>query len=155
VVNQLAREYNVPPAELPERLRALQERAREAPKGPSAALPDPAQVLDRAERRDGTLLVLDSVDGADATVLRDFGDELRKRASSAAVVLGSVYDGKLNVVVMLTPDLVARGLHAGKLAKQIGDAMGAGGGGRPDVATAGGDPSRLDAGLAKARELLS
>jgi len=159
VIDQLAREYNVPPAELPERLRALQERAREMPRASSAALPDPAQMLERAEsfrgKDDGTLLILDSVDGADATALRDFGDELRRRADSAAVVLGSVYDGKLNVVVMLTPDLVQRGLHAGKLAKEIGGAMGAGGGGRADVATAGGDPSRLAAGLAKARELLA
>jgi len=154
VVEQLAREYNVPPAELPERLRALQERAREQPKVASAALPDPKEVLERAEHRDGTLLILDRVDGADANALRDFGDELRGRVESAAVVLGSVYDGKLNVVVMLTADLVQRGLHAGKLAKEIGGAMGAGGGGRPDVATAGGDPSRLDEGLAKARELL-
>ena len=56
---------------------------------------------------------------------------------------------------MLTPDRVDAGLHAGKLAKQLGKEMGAGGGGRADVATAGGrEASSLDAALSKARELL-
>jgi alanyl-tRNA synthetase len=154
LVEQLSREYNAPLADLPDRLRALQERAREQPKQ-TAALPDPAQILERAEKRDGALLIVEKVDGADATALRDFGDQLRQRAKSAAVVLGSVLEGKLNVIVMLTPDLVEGGMHAGKIAKDVGKAMGAGGGGRPDVATAGGDPERLDAGLAAARDLLT
>jgi alanyl-tRNA synthetase len=156
LVEQLSREYNVSPEQLPERLRALSAsggRARELPK-PAANLPDPADVLARAEQRDGTLFVIDWLDSVDATALRDFGDELRRRATSAAIVLGSDFEGKANVAVMLTDDLVKRGLHAGKLAKEIGGAMGAGGGGRADVATAGGDPARRDAGLAKARELL-
>jgi alanyl-tRNA synthetase len=76
--------------------------------------------------------------------------------TSAAIVLGSVVDGTPNIVVMLTPDRVEAGLHAGKLAQQLGKIMGAGGGGRPDIATAGGkDASQLDAALEKARELLT
>ncbi len=56
---------------------------------------------------------------------------------------------------MLTPDQVEAGYHAGKLAKALGQEMGAGGGGRPDVATAGGrEPESLDAALAKAKDLL-
>jgi alanyl-tRNA synthetase len=71
-------------------------------------------------------------------------------------VLGSVLDGQPNIIVMLTDDRVKAGLHAGKLAQQLGKVMGAGGGGRADIATAGGkDASRLDAALAKARELLA
>ncbi|MGB2695514.1 MAG: alanine--tRNA ligase [Dehalococcoidia bacterium] len=155
VVDELSREYNVPPAELPERLRALRERAEQRQTTPTTALPDPSDVLARAEQRDGTLLIIDKLDGVDATVLREFGDALRSKAQSAAVVLGSVHDGKPSLLVMLTPDLVQSGLDAAKLAKQLGKEMGAGGGGRPDVATAGGrDPERLDAALAKARELL-
>ncbi len=154
VIEQLSREYNVPPTELPDRIRAIEERAREQPRQ-TVAFPDPGELLDRAEKRDGALLIVDRVDRADPAALRDFGDELRRRAKSAAVVLGSVLEGKLNVVVMLTPDLVEGGLHAGKIAKGIGKAMGAGGGGRPDVATAGGDPNRLEDGLAAARELLT
>jgi alanyl-tRNA synthetase len=157
LVERLSREYNAPPEQLAERLRALSAsggQAAQTPRRPAVALPDPAAVLERAEQRNGTYLVIDWLDGADATTLRDFGDELRRRATSAAIVLGSDAEGKANVAVMLTDDLVQRGLHAGKLAKQIGAAMGAGGGGRPDVATAGGDAAHRDAGLAKARELL-
>jgi alanyl-tRNA synthetase len=157
VVEQLSHEYNVPPAELPGRIRALQERAKESQKeAASAALPDPGDVLARAEKRNGALVVIDRLDSIDPNALREFGDVLRKKAKSAAIVLGSVLEGQPNIVVMLTPDQVAGGLHAGKLAQQLGKEMGAGGGGRPDVATAGGkDASRLDAALAKARELLS
>jgi alanyl-tRNA synthetase len=156
VVDQLSHEYNVPAPELPERIRALQERARDQQKeAAAAALPDPADVLSRAETRNGTLVVIDRLDSVDATALREFGDQLRQKAKSAAIVLGSVVDGQPNIVVMLTGDQVKAGRHAGKIAQQLGKEMGAGGGGRPDVATAGGkDASRLDAALAKARELL-
>jgi alanyl-tRNA synthetase len=140
VVDELSREYNAPLTELPDRLRALQERAREQPKRAASDLPDPKELLERAEQRNGSYIVVDWLESADAASLRDFGDALRREAKSAAVVLGSVFDEKLSVIVMLTPDLVSKGLHAGKIAKEIGKAMGAGGGGRPDVATAGGDP---------------
>ena len=154
VVERLSREINVPAAELPERISALRERAREQPAVAAANLPKPSEVLAKAEKRNGTAIIIDRVDEADATALREFGDNLRRLTKSAAIVLGSVFDDKLNVIVMLTPDLVEGGLHAGKLAKQIGKEMGAGGGGRPDVATAGGDPARVDAGLALAKSLL-
>jgi alanyl-tRNA synthetase len=156
VVDQLSHEYNVPVAELPDRIRALQERTRDQQKeAASAALPDPADVLSRAETRNGTLFVVDRLDSVDAAALREFGDRLRKLAKSAAIVLGSVVEGQPNIVVMLTDDRVKAGLHAGKLAQQLGKEMGGGGGGRPDVATAGGEPDRIDAALAKARELLA
>jgi alanyl-tRNA synthetase len=157
IIDQLAHEYNVPAAELPERIHALQERAKESKKeAASAALPDPSEVLSRAEQRNGTTVVIDRLESADANALREFGDVLRQKAKSAAIALGSVVDGTPNIVVMLTPDQVEAGLHAGKVAQQLGKMMGAGGGGRPDVATAGGkDASQLDAALAKARELLT
>ncbi|MCH7718583.1 MAG: alanine--tRNA ligase [Chloroflexi bacterium] len=155
VVEELSREYNATLAELPERLRALQERARERPEPASSNLPDPSEVIERAEESNGTLLIVDQVDAADATALREFGDELRGRSSSAAVVLGSILDDKPSIVIMLTDDLVQNGLHAGNLAQRLGEEMGAGGGGRPDVATAGGrDPEQLDAALALAKSLL-
>jgi alanyl-tRNA synthetase len=156
VIDQLSHDYNVPPGELRERLRLLEERTKQAPApAPSTALPDPSDVMSRAGSRNGSLVIVDGLDAVDPAALREFGDRLRQQAPSAAVVLGSVFEGKPNIVVMLTPDLVDGGLHAGKLAKEIGAAMGAGGGGRPDVATAGGrDPSLLGAALEKARELL-
>ena len=155
VVDQLTHEFNVPATELPARLRAIQERAKESPKQTSADLPDPAELLDNAERQNGAALIIDRVDAGDPDVLRAFGDQLRNRAKSAAVILGAVFDGKPSIIIMLTPDQVEAGYHAGKLAKALGKEMGAGGGGRPDVATAGGrEPESLDAALAKAKDLL-
>ena len=154
VVDELSHEYNVPLAELPDRLRALSASGGRARERSQSALPDPAELIARADERNGTLLIVDWVDAVDATTLRDFGDDLRQRAKSAAVVLGSVLDEKLNVIVMLTPDLVDGGMHAGKIAQQIGKAMGAGGGGRADVATAGGDPLSKEAFLDRTRPLV-
>ena len=155
LVDQLTREYNVPAEQLPARLQELQERARVQPKQTSANLPDPAQLIESAERRNGTVLIVDRIDAGDADALRTFGDDLRSRAKSAAVILGAVFDGKPSILIMLTPDQVDAGYHAGKLAKELGKEMGAGGGGRPDVATAGGrEPDSLDAALSKAKELL-
>ena len=155
VLDQLSHEYNAQPAELPERFRALSERARERPQQVVSNLPDPKQLIEQAEQHNGTLHIVSKVDAADASSLRQFGDDLRGRATSAAVVLGSMLEEKPTILIMLTPDLVDGGLHAGKIAKELGKEMGAGGGGRPDVATAGGkDPERLDAALAKAKVLL-
>ena len=154
LIDRLSHEFNVPAAELPERVQALKERARDRPGRAASTLPDADEVLGKAEKRNGTVLIVDTIDNVDAGALRDLGDELRRRSKSAAIVLGSVAEEKLNVIVMLTPDLVEGGLHAGKLAKQIGKEMGAGGGGRPDIATAGGDPARVNAGLDLARSLL-
>ncbi len=155
LVDQLTREYNVPAEQLPARLQVLQERAREQPKQTGANLPDPAQLVESAQHQNGTVLIVERIEAVDADALRNFGDDLRNRAKSAAVILGAVFDGKPSILIMLTPDQVEAGYHAGKLAKALGQEMGAGGGGRPDVATAGGrEPETLDAALAKAKDLL-
>ncbi|MCH7812003.1 MAG: alanine--tRNA ligase, partial [Chloroflexi bacterium] len=153
--DELAREYSVPPAELPERIRELQERAKARQQAAPSTLPDLADVLARAEKRDGAYVIVERIDDADATALRELGDALRQRAKSAAIALGTVIDGKPAIAIMLTDDRVEAGLNAGKLAKRLGKEMGAGGGGRPDSATAGGrNASSLDAGLALAKKLL-
>jgi alanyl-tRNA synthetase len=73
---------------------------------------------------------------------------VRDRLGSGIVVLGSVIDDRPRVVAAVTPDLVAAGLHAGELVKAIAARVGGGGGGRPQLAEAGGtDVSALDAAL--------
>ena len=82
------------------------------------------------------------------------GDWLRERLGSGVIVLGTVVDGRPNLLVMVTPDLTSRGLHAGELVKQAAQVTGGGGGGRPEMAQAGGrDASRLDEALRVAKEL--
>jgi len=154
ILDQLSREYNVPAEELPARIQAIEERAKAQPKV-AIDLPDPTTLIESAERSNGVAIIVDRIDAPDADTLRGFGDQLRDKAKSAAVILGSVFDDKPSILIMLTPDQVEAGYHAGKLAKELGREMGAGGGGRPDVATAGGrEPASLDNALAKAKDLL-
>ena len=87
--------------------------------------------------------------------MREMGDFLKARLSSVAIVLGAVVDGNPLLVAMLTRDLVDRGLHAGNLARDTAKVMGGGGGGRPDMAQAGGrQPERLGHALAGVAELV-
>jgi alanyl-tRNA synthetase len=76
-------------------------------------------------------------------------DWLRDKLGSAVVVVGSVIDDKPQLVAAVTPDLLARGMHAGNLVREVAKVVGGGGGGRPDLAQAGGkDASKLADALA-------
>jgi alanyl-tRNA synthetase len=73
---------------------------------------------------------------------------LRDRLSSAIVVLATIYDGKPNFIAMVTPDLVARGFHAGDIVKQVAEVTGGGGGGKASMAQAGGkDAAKINEAL--------
>ncbi|MFZ5645711.1 MAG: alanine--tRNA ligase [Bacillota bacterium] len=91
------------------------------------------------------------VSSPDMDSLRAMTDLIRDRLGSAVVVLGSPAGDRVNIVAAVTPDLVQRGLHAGKLVKEVAAVVGGGGGGKPEMAQAGGkDPSRLQEALDKA-----
>ena len=86
--------------------------------------------------------------------LRDLGDQLKEKLGSGIVVLASVKDGKVNLLAMATDDVMKKGAHAGNLIKGIAALVGGGGGGRPNMAQAGGkNPDGVDAALAKAKEI--
>jgi alanyl-tRNA synthetase len=81
-------------------------------------------------------------------------DRVRQKAGSAIIVFLADDDGKVPVIVALTPDLVAKGLKAGELIKPLAEMVGGKGGGKPEMAQAGGkDTGKIDAALAKAKEL--
>ena len=87
------------------------------------------------------------VDGLDPEGLRSVVDTLRDRLGSGVICLGSVVDGKVNLVASVSKDLTKR-FQAGKLVQEVAKLVGGGGGGRPDLAQAGGkDPSKLDEAL--------
>jgi len=87
--------------------------------------------------------------------MREMGDFLKARLNSVAIVLAAVVDGNPLLVTMLTPDLVERGLHAGNIARDTAKVMGGGGGGRPDMAQAGGrQVERLDQALGGVADLI-
>ncbi len=90
----------------------------------------------------------------DKNTLRDLADSLKTRLGTGVVVLGAVGEGKVQVVVSVTPDLTAR-VHAGKLVKLLSPIVGGGGGGRPDFAEAGGkNPEKLAELMAESRKAI-
>src|SRR5204863_752035 len=100
-----------------------------------------------ARQINGVAVIAGRIDGLDADGLRAVADRLRDRLGSGIVVVGSVVEDKVNLVAAVTKDLTKR-FQAGKLVQEVARAVGGGGGGRPDIAQAGGkDPARLDAAL--------
>ena len=95
----------------------------------------------------GAKVLAAAVDGADAKALRETMDKLKDKLKSAAIVLGSVVDGKVTLIAGVTSDLTAK-VKAGELVNHVAQQVGGKGGGRPDMAQAGGtDPAGLPAAL--------
>ena len=95
------------------------------------------------------------VEAADSKGMRELGDRLRERLQSGVVALAMQADGKVIWVTMVTKDLLGR-VHAGNLARELAKLTGGGGGGRPDMAEAGGkEPARIPEALAKLPALVS
>ena len=129
-------------AELSELRRRL--AAVEAQAGASVAEQLAANPVDV----EGVAVAVGRVEVESAAALRSAGDELRRRLDEAVIVLGAVAEERPLFVAMVTPGLVERGLHAGKLIGGIARIAGGGGGGKPEMAQAGGrDAAQLDAAL--------
>ena len=95
----------------------------------------------------GIKVLAKRADGMDARDLRDFGDKLRDKLGSGILALGSVKDDKVSLIVMVSKDLIPR-FHAGQIIREMALILGGTGGGKPDLAQAGGkDPGKLDAAL--------
>ena len=112
-------------------------------------------VLDQVVEVKGTKLLATSVDGVDMNGLRDLGDQLKDKLGEGVVVLLSAQDGKVNMIAMATDGAVKAGAHAGNLIKGIAALVGGGGGGRPNMAQAGGkNPAGIPAAIAEAEKVL-
>ena len=95
-------------------------------------------VMDQVTEVKGVKLLASSVAGVDMNGLRDLGDQLKEKLGEGVVVLASDCDGKVNLVAMATEEAMKKGAHAGNLIKGIAAKVGGGGGGRPNMAQAGG-----------------
>ncbi|MCP3762644.1 alanine--tRNA ligase [Domibacillus sp. A3M-37] len=105
-------------------------------------------LTDKIENVNGVQLLAVNVQAADMNALRTMADELKQKVTPGVIVLIAAADGKVNVVTAVTGDLTEKGFHAGKLIKEVAGCLGGGGGGRPDMAQAGGkDPSKIDEAL--------
>jgi alanyl-tRNA synthetase len=107
---------------------------------------------------DGVKVVTRIAGGLSIPELRNLSDTLRSKLKSGVVVVGTANEGKTSVVAAVTPDLTGR-ISASKVAARIGKALGGSGGGKPDLAQAGGKneallPSAMQEGIAAVREIL-
>ena len=112
-------------------------------------------VMDQVKEVKGVKLLAAQLDGIDMNGLRDLGDQLKAKLGEGVVVLASGNDGKVSLMATATDGAMKQGAHAGNLVKAIAGCVGGGGGGRPNMAQAGGkNPAGIPDALAKAAEVL-
>jgi alanyl-tRNA synthetase len=160
LLDEAASRLQVTPDEVPGKLtlllddltgarREIERLQREAAKGQVQAL------LAQVREVKGVKVLAAQVDATSMEALREMTDWLRDRLGSAVIVLGAVVGERPAFVAVVTPDLVARGYHAGRIAKEVAAITGGSGGGRPELAQAGGkDSSQIAAALARVPGLL-
>ncbi len=113
-----------------------------------------AGLVDAAEVAGSSRIVAGRFDGMAAAELRELADRLKAKLASGVILLASVTEGKPAFIACVTPDLVSRGLNAGELAKEMAKVAGGGGGGKADMAQAGGkDPEKADEALQAGRRI--
>ena len=112
-------------------------------------------VMDQVQQIEGVKLLATSVEGVDMNGLRDLGDQLKEKLGEGVILLVSAAGEKVNLMAMATEEAVSQGAHAGNLIKACAACVGGGGGGRPNMAQAGGkNPAGVKDALAKASEVL-
>ena len=134
-------------------IKALQsENASLKSRAAKEALGD---VMDQVQEIKGVKMLASKVVGVDMNGLRELGDQLKEKLGDGVVVLISEKDGKVSMIAMATDGAMQKGAHAGNLIKGIAALVGGGGGGRPNMAQAGGkDPAGIDAALQEAAKVL-
>lgn len=155
-VGHVAETLRCRPVDVEERLAVLAAEAKEAGqtvKALEAKLAAAAASEAESQTREikGVKVLVQKVGASDTEALRTLGDQLRDK-TGGVVVLASVFEnGKIGILAMASKELTAKGIHCGNIVKQVSALCGGGGGGRPDMAQAGGkDPAKLDEALQSA-----
>jgi alanyl-tRNA synthetase len=161
VVRDLSDRFKAKPEELPERVTNLQTELRTTQKQLEAlkselALVKSTQLLDKAETVGDFKILVAELEGVDPASLQTAAERLLQKLGEGAVVLGSSPEAqKVSFVAAFSPGAIEKGLQAGKFIGGIAKICGGGGGGRPNLAQAGGrDPSKLKDAIAQAQEQL-
>lgn len=103
----------------------------------------------------GVNVITYDLEDIDGNALRDLADKIRSKIETGVVVLASSQGGKVNLVAMASKDVISKGIHCGNIIKEIAKVVGGGGGGRPDMAQAGGkQPENIKAAMEKAKEFI-
>jgi alanyl-tRNA synthetase len=146
--------------DLPQRVNSLQDEIKKLQREVSkwkqaAATGGGVDYMASVQDVNGVKLLATAVEGQDAEGLRLLMDKLRDQIQSGVVVLGSAVDDKVSLCVGVTKDCVGK-VKAGDIVKQLAPMVGGGGGGRPDMAQAGGKlPDKLPEAIAKAPEVVA
>ncbi|MDA1165746.1 MAG: alanine--tRNA ligase [Planctomycetota bacterium] len=149
LLKEIAQTLKTQPQEVPRRLQQLQDEMRDARKelakqasqSITGAVDD---LIAQAEEIDGVRIITHLATGLDRDGMRELADKLRGKAGSAAVLLGAEIDGKVSLLAAVTKDVIAKGAKAGDCVREAAKVVGGGGGGRPDLAEAGGkNPAKL------------
>jgi alanyl-tRNA synthetase len=139
--------------EVPSRLDLLQQQLKQVQRENESlhaklSNAEAGQIMNDVKEINGISVLAKRVDASDMNAIRTMVDELKQKLSSAVIVLGAVSGDKVNIVAGVTADLHAKGYHAGKIVKEVATRCGGGGGGRPDMAQAGGkNPDELNDAL--------
>ena len=112
-------------------------------------------VTDAAEDVNGIKILAKQLEGVDMNGLRDLGDETKNKLGEALILFVSEQNGKVMLLAMATDGAVKKGAHAGNLIREVASVVGGGGGGRPNMAQAGGKkPEAIPEALTKAIEVM-
>ncbi len=159
-LSEAAKLLKTTPASVTEKIRHLltemkaMQSENEALKSKAAkdALGD---VMDQVREIKGVKVLASKIEGVDMNGLRDLGDQLKEKLGEGVVLLASVTDGKVSLMATATDGAIKAGAHAGNLIKAVASIVGGGGGGRPNMAQAGGkNPAGVDEAIAKAAEVI-
>jgi alanyl-tRNA synthetase len=149
------------PADVVERIGQLQERIKELTRENESlraklSRAASAELLSKVREVKGVPVLTAQVDASDMDQLRTMMDELKQQLKEGVILLGAASGGKAQLVAYISPKYVEAGLHAGKLIKEAASVCGGGGGGRPDMAQAGGkQPERLPDALKHAEKWIA
>ena len=145
--------------QLPKRIETLQEELKalkaENEKLKAKMAKDAAgDILSQAKEINGVKVLAAAIEGVDMNGLRNLGDQMKDKLGDCVVILASAADGKVNLMATATDSAIKKGAHAGNLIKAIAGLVGGGGGGRPNMAQAGGkNPAGIADAVAKAYEV--
>ncbi|RAP25329.1 Alanyl-tRNA synthetase [Bacillus pumilus] len=158
ILEHAASELKSNTKDVPKRIASLQADLKEVQRENESLLAKLSQaeagsILEKVTEIGGVKVLTEKVNAKDMNHLRTMVDDLKAKLGSAVIVLGAVQNGKVNISAGVTKDVIEKGLHAGKLVKQAAEICGGGGGGRPDMAQAGGkQPEKLEEALAIVEE---
>jgi alanyl-tRNA synthetase len=163
IVDALSTLLKVPSEQLPQRVEQIMTENKRLAKELKAAsrsagpdtLAEARNLLETCQKSGESSIIVGRLASTDIERAREAVDMLKKKAGSAAIFLAFEEDGKATLLAGVTDDLVAKGLKAGDIIKTIAPIVEGGGGGRPQLAQAGGkNPAKIDEALAKAKELI-